>query len=202
VFSRLFRRVSANIAAGRSFAGPAGKRLYAVGDIHGRLDLLDDLLGQIEDDIFARPVGSAVVVFLGDLIDRGPDSQGVIERLRNLAPFPAQTFVLLGNHEEMLLRTLQAEPGVAYDWLNFGGDICVESYGVAPAALTALDEARIAEVLHAAILSRSAATASTSATICSSTPASAPASRSKSSNRAICAGFASLSCRTRMTMVA
>jgi serine/threonine protein phosphatase 1 len=151
VFSRLFRRVSANIAAGRSFAGPAGKRLYAVGDIHGRLDLLDDLLGQIEDDIFARPVGSAVVVFLGDLIDRGPDSQGVIERLRNLAPFPAQTFVLLGNHEEMLLRTLQAEPGVAYDWLNFGGDICVESYGVAPAALTALDEARIAEVLHAAI---------------------------------------------------
>ena len=150
MFARLFRRVSANIAAARSFAGPAGKRLYAVGDIHGRLDLLDDLLGRISDDILARPVETAALVFLGDLIDRGPDSAGVIERLRTLDPFPARTLFLLGNHEEILLRVLAGEPGVAYDWLGFGGDASAESYGVAAAPLKAQDAQRLAEVLRAA----------------------------------------------------
>lgn len=144
---KLFRRLSAE----RSFAGPPGKRLYAVGDIHGRRDLLDDLLGRIEDDIRARPVGTAAVVFLGDLIDRGPDSAGVVERLRTLGDFPAKSLFLLGNHEEVLLRVLDGEPGLAYDWLGFGGDACVESYGVAAATLQAMDEARIAGVLRDAI---------------------------------------------------
>ena len=150
MFSKLFRRVSVNMAT-RIFAGPADKRLYAVGDVHGRLDLVDDLLSQIEDDIRDRPVGTAAVVFLGDLIDRGPDSAGVIERLRGLSGFPAKALFLQGNHEEMLLRTLVGEPGVAYDWLEFGGDVCVESYGVAPAALRAMDEERIATVLRDAM---------------------------------------------------
>lgn len=70
VFSRLIRRVSANIAADRSFVGPPGKRRYAIGDVRGRLDLLDDILGRIEDHIIERPIETAVVVFLGDLIDR------------------------------------------------------------------------------------------------------------------------------------
>ncbi len=144
---KLFRRLSAE----RSFAGPPGKRLYAVGDIHGRLDLLDDLLGRIEDDILARPIETAAVVFLGDLIDRGPDSAGVVERLRTLDDFPAKSLFLLGNHEEVMLRVLDGEPGLAYDWLGFGGDTCVESYGVASATLQAMDEQRIAEVLGAAI---------------------------------------------------
>ena len=78
VFSKLFRRMSANIASSRSFAGPKGKRLYAIGDVHGRLDLVDNMLGRIEDDISDRPVETAAVVFLGDLIDRGPESAGVI----------------------------------------------------------------------------------------------------------------------------
>ncbi|KQN22950.1 serine/threonine protein phosphatase [Sphingomonas sp. Leaf33] len=143
----LFRRLSAE----RSYAGPAGKRLYAVGDIHGRLDLLDDLLGRIEDDILARPIGTAAVVFLGDLIDRGPDSAGVVERLRTLVRFPAKSLFLLGNHEEVLLRVLDAEAGLAYDWLGFGGDACVESYGVSAATLQAMDEQRIADVLREAI---------------------------------------------------
>jgi serine/threonine protein phosphatase 1 len=151
VFLKLFRRVSANIAASRTFAGPPGKRLYAVGDIHGRLDLLDDLLAQIDDDIATRHVPSAAVVFLGDLIDRGPQSAGVIERLCTLAPFPAKTLCLLGNHEEALLRVLGAEPGLAYDWLGYGGDACAASYGVDPVALTAMDEARIAATLGKAI---------------------------------------------------
>jgi serine/threonine protein phosphatase 1 len=147
----LFRRLSANMGAERSYAGPAGKRLYAVGDIHGRLDLLDELLGQIEDDILARPVETAALIFLGDLIDRGPDSAGVIERLRTLHAFPARSLFLLGNHEEILLRVLAGEPGLAYDWLGFGGDACAESYGVSAATLQAMDEDRIAAVLSQAI---------------------------------------------------
>jgi serine/threonine protein phosphatase 1 len=113
VFARLFRRLSANIAPTRNFAGPPAKRLYTVGDVHGRLDLVDDLLARIEDDIADRPVETAVVVFLGDLIDRGPDSTGVVGRLQGLRHFPAQMLFLLGNHEEFLLQTLKGEPGGA-----------------------------------------------------------------------------------------
>lgn len=151
MFSKLFRRVSANISVSRTFAGPPGKRLYAVGDIHGRLDLLDDLLEQINGDLATRPISNAAVVFLGDLIDRGPQSAGVIERLCTLGAFPANTLCLLGNHEEALLRVLAAEPGLAYDWLGYGGDACAASYGVDPVALTAMDEARIAATLSKAI---------------------------------------------------
>lgn len=147
----LFRRLSTNMSAERSHAGPAGKRLYAVGDVHGRLDLLDQLLERIERDIRARPVETAALVFLGDLIDRGPDSAGVIERLRTLDAFPAKRLFLQGNHEEILLRVLAGEAGLAYDWLSFGGDACAQSYGVSPTALQAMDEARIARVLADAI---------------------------------------------------
>jgi serine/threonine protein phosphatase 1 len=151
LFLKLFRRVSANIAAARNFAGPEGQRVYAVGDIHGRLDLLDNLLAQIEDDIVARPVPTIGLVFLGDLVDRGPNSAGVIERLCTLQHFPAKALFLMGNHEEVLLRVLNGEPGLAYDWLGFGGDACAESYGVAASELQAMSEERIAEVLGAAI---------------------------------------------------
>jgi serine/threonine protein phosphatase 1 len=147
----LFRRLSASISAERPHAGPSGMRLYAVGDIHGRLDLLDQLLDQIEEDIRARPVDTAALVFLGDLIDRGPASAGVIERLRTLANFPAKMLILQGNHEEILLRVLKGEPGLAYDWLSFGGDACAQSYGVSATSLQVMDEERIALVLSKAI---------------------------------------------------
>jgi len=146
LLSRLFRRVT----AGRTFAGPPGRRLYAIGDVHGRLDLLDDLIGRIAADLYDRPVLTAVFVFLGDLIDRGPDSAGVVERARDL-PFAGKSVLLLGNHEEMLLRVLAAEPGVAHDWLGFGGDVCAESYGVPAAQLLAMNERQIAAALGAAI---------------------------------------------------
>lgn len=147
----LFRRVTAGLATRREFAGPPGMRAYAVGDIHGRLDLVDDLLGRIEDDILERPVETAVLVFLGDLIDRGPDSAGVVERLRTLDHFPARTLFLLGNHEEVLLRALAGEPDIGHDWLGFGGDACVESYGLSASLLQTMDERRMAEALAAAI---------------------------------------------------
>nr|WP_232343651.1 metallophosphoesterase family protein [Novosphingopyxis sp. YJ-S2-01] len=122
--------------------------MYAVGDIHGRSDLLDDLLARIESDILARPIASVTLVFLGDLIDRGPDSAGVIERLLHLQDYPARCVFLLGNHEEVLLRVLDGEDGVAYDWLGFGGDAFVESYGLSPAALKAMESAQIARALE------------------------------------------------------
>lgn len=147
----LFRRVAAGLSSTREYRGQAGARAYAVGDVHGRLDLLDELLGKIEDDIAARPVDKVALLFLGDLIDRGPDSAGVVERLRALDGFPAKTGFLLGNHEEMFLRVIDGEPGIAYDWLGFGGDACVESYGVAAAPLQAFDEARIAQTLRGAV---------------------------------------------------
>ena len=148
---KFFRRMSANIAAGRDHAGPDGQRVYAVGDIHGHLGLLDDLLARIEDDILERPVATIGIVFLGDLIDRGPDSAGVVERLSTLRHFPAKALFLMGNHEEVLLRVLNGEPNLAYDWLGYGGDACAESYGVSAPALHAMSEERIAEALRAAI---------------------------------------------------
>lgn len=148
---KLLRRLSANVSAERNHVGPPGKRLYAVGDIHGRLDLLDELLDQIERDIRNRPVKVAALVFLGDLIDRGPESAAVIERLRTLRDFPAKLLFLQGNHEEVMLRVLEGEAGLAYDWLSFGGDACVQSYGVSDTVLQAMDEERIALTLRKAI---------------------------------------------------
>lgn len=150
VFS-LFRRVSANIAAPPRYAGPPGKRLYAIGDVHGRRDLLDDLLDRIAQDLAEHRTDQVALAFLGDLIDRGPDSAGVIEDLRTLTDFPGRCAFLMGNHEEILLRVLNGEPGVGHDWLGFGGDVCAESYGVDAAALKAMDEVQIAATLRAAI---------------------------------------------------
>lgn len=131
--------------------GKPGARAYAVGDIHGRLDLLDELLGAIEDDISAAPVGEVFLVFLGDLIDRGPDSAGVVQRLLDYRHPGVRSVFLGGNHEEVLLNVLEGAPGVVEDWLRFGGAECVRSYGVDVAALKRLDESKAAILLRDAI---------------------------------------------------
>ena len=103
---------------GKKAAGPRGAkgyRAYVVGDVHGRLDLLNQLLGQIEDDLSGRPPRETILVFLGDLIDRGPDSAGVIERLRNYQRPGVRTVFLAGNHEEVLLRVLHRACEVAVE---------------------------------------------------------------------------------------
>jgi serine/threonine protein phosphatase 1 len=100
---------------------------YAIGDVHGRSDLLVDLLDAIEAD--AR--GQAYrLVFLGDYIDRGPASAGVIEILRGLSRARAgEITCLLGNHEAMLLESLQ-DPAATRLWLLNGGSSTLESFGV------------------------------------------------------------------------
>jgi serine/threonine protein phosphatase 1 len=135
----------------RPARAPKGRRAYAVGDIHGRLDLLDRLLADIEGDIEARPAGETFVIFLGDLIDRGPCSREVVERLRTLANPRFQPVFLIGNHEEVLLRLLGGERGLLRSWLSFGGAECAQSYGVDPSQLKQLPEPNALEVLRKAI---------------------------------------------------
>jgi serine/threonine protein phosphatase 1 len=131
--------------------GPPGHRAYAVGDIHGRLDLLEELIARIEADIASRKRAKNLILFLGDLIDRGPDSAGVIERLRTWQPQDGSTAFLLGNHEEVLLRVLDGEEGVLADWLRFGGAECLASYGLAPARLRAMNAGETLAAIRAAV---------------------------------------------------
>src|SRR5512134_375448 len=119
---------------------PKGYRAYAVGDVHGRLDLLDQLLTRIELDASRRPARRILLVMLGDLIDRGPDSRGVIERMRTYRHDVIKPFFLAGNHEEIFLRVLNGERGVLSNWLKFGGGECLASYGCDPAQLDAKNE--------------------------------------------------------------
>lgn len=116
-----------------SGAVPDGHLVYAIGDIHGRLDLLDRLLAMIADDAAPRRADRISVVFLGDIIDRGPWSRQVVERLMGGPPASgplagAQWVCLRGNHEDALVRFITqaaTDPG----WRDHGGIETVESYG-------------------------------------------------------------------------
>jgi len=130
---------------------PAGYRLYAIGDIHGRDDLLAELLAGIEADSARRDPAKRVVVFLGDLIDRGPASKEVVERLRTYRPAGTRLVFLAGNHEEVLLRILDGESRLVPDWLRFGGAECLRSYGADPDRLRRIAPARALETIRSAI---------------------------------------------------
>ena len=149
----LLRKLSrALVAGGKDGArGKEGCRAYAIGDIHGRLDLLNLLLQRIEEDIAARPRARTFIIFLGDFIDRGPDSAGVIERLRTYKPSFATVVFLSGNHEEVLLKILAGERGIFPSWLKFGGAECAESYGMDVAALRRLDEPSALQLVKAKV---------------------------------------------------
>ncbi len=113
----------------RSFAVPAGARVYAIGDIHGCLDELRALLELIRNDAvdFA---GEVHLVFVGDFIDRGPDSAGVIDLLAS-RELPGQHHrFLMGNHEEAMLQVLDGDSESMAGWLRYGGVQTVESYGI------------------------------------------------------------------------
>jgi serine/threonine protein phosphatase 1 len=112
---------------GRPASLPPGLRIYAIGDIHGRLDLLDDLSAQIRTDLGSAPA-DVVTIFLGDYVDRGPESAGVIERLSR-ADFPTPIQTVRGNHEEVVLQFFEDETVLA-SWRRFGGLEMLQSYGV------------------------------------------------------------------------
>jgi serine/threonine protein phosphatase 1 len=113
-------------------AVPQGQRIYAIGDIHGELGLLDRLLALILADNAERaPVERRTLIFLGDYIDRGPDSRGVIDRMLTGMPDGFEALHLMGNHEDILLRCLE-DPGVVPMWTANGGIQTLISYGVLP----------------------------------------------------------------------
>jgi serine/threonine protein phosphatase 1 len=112
-----------------------GRLVYAVGDVHGRLDALEPLLRQIaEDFLFTRPPEPAMLVFLGDYVDRGPESKRVVDLvlgMRTHVEFEVRA--LKGNHEEALLLFLE-DPSFGAAWMEHGGGPTLASYGVQPPA--------------------------------------------------------------------
>lgn len=110
----------------------SGDRIYAIGDIHGRFDLLTELLDEIAYHSRTLSRSKAVhIILLGDLIDRGPQSREVLEYAYS-AQRRRKMMVLLGNHEEIMLRAIDGEPGVMKSWLRFGGKATLRSFGIEP----------------------------------------------------------------------
>lgn len=134
---------------------PPGTRVYAIGDIHGRLDLLDRLLDDIRVDAEHSGGQRIVVVFLGDLIDRGAESRAVVQRVMDGPPAHgslagARYVTLRGNHEDTLLQFL-ADFSVGPRWFRNGGLEAVRSYvGEVDAAL-AHDYPRLQRLLYRAL---------------------------------------------------
>ncbi len=100
---------------------------YAIGDVHGEIDKLDRLLEHIRVDA-ARLKAAYRIVFLGDLIDRGPDSRAVIERAMQ-ATQTGEALTLKGNHEELMLHAYGNTESIGvYFWAENGGDETISSY--------------------------------------------------------------------------
>ena len=112
---------------------PPGRRVYAIGDIHGCASQLANLHAKIEADLAARPIASALLLHVGDYVDRGVDTKGVIARLVDGSPIPGTEMVnLMGNHENTMIDALSGERAAATDWLFAGGRPSLTSYGVDP----------------------------------------------------------------------
>lgn len=118
---------------------PPARRIYAIGDVHGRLDLLTDLYTRIAADDAGRDPANTDILLLGDLIDRGAESAGVIRFAMLTQPAFANLVALKGNHESACLRALAGEEGMMARWLSFGGWETLESFGLPPALLDSDD---------------------------------------------------------------
>ena len=129
------------------FAAADGVRIYAVGDIHGCRAELDRLLDMIDADDAARPEAETMLVFLGDLVDRGPDSAGVVERLLALSATRPGVRFLKGNHEELFLQALEGTKDALRLFCRVGGKETILSYGMSAAEYDALDYADVARRL-------------------------------------------------------
>lgn len=110
---------------------PPDTRIYAIGDIHGRADLLQDVIARIDEDIHRRPIAFAGEVYVGDYIDRGADSKGVIDLLAARL-VQNHAICLRGNHEALMEEFLYDNPAALDGWRQLGGLATLMSYGVAP----------------------------------------------------------------------
>lgn len=112
------------------FSLPEGERIYAIGDVHGRIDLLDELLDRIDADDTARGGTRTRLIFLGDLVDRGPSSAQVVARVRALAQASDRVQLLKGNHEEIFINAARGDRRGARALIEIGGLATVQSYGI------------------------------------------------------------------------
>jgi serine/threonine protein phosphatase 1 len=127
---KLFKKKTAEEAIPKTYAMPVGEVVYGIGDVHGCLRPMVDLLQKIQRDRKSCPAQKSTVVFLGDLMDRGPASREVIEFLMNFSPNWTDVVYLRGNHEEVMLDVLNGNIGAMRSWFEFGGKECARSYGV------------------------------------------------------------------------
>ena len=110
---------------------PRGRRIYAISDIHGCLPQLCQLHSAIAEDLVRRPPVSALLLHLGDYIDFGPDSAGVVALLAAGDPVAGlRTINLMGDHERTALQALSGEAAAATDWLHVGGDVALRGWGI------------------------------------------------------------------------
>jgi serine/threonine protein phosphatase 1 len=127
-----------------------GQRVYAIGDVHGRLDLYDSLIERIRQDNAARGSSQTLVLLLGDLIDRGPSSAGMVRRAMEPLDW-AQLRSLKGNHEAALLDALDGDRKMLSLWLRNGGIEAARSWGLDEAVLFEGRSEEIIAALRAAI---------------------------------------------------
>lgn len=130
---------------------PERRRLYAIGDIHGHLDLLKGLLARICADERARGGPEGELIFLGDLINRGPDSAQVIDFLMKVQAERPETRFLLGNHEEVFLKALNGDGRALRFFDRMGGTQTILSYGITREAYEAADYGELAVMLQEAV---------------------------------------------------
>lgn len=127
------------------------ERIYAIGDVHGRMDLFAKLLGQIHKDGKRRESRPSTIVILGDMIDRGPCSREMLELVQRHQQLSGAIVALRGNHEDMLLKSVEGNALMQRVWLANGGCATLRSYGVNVLQLANLSTAERANVMAEAI---------------------------------------------------
>lgn len=125
---------------------PHGQRVYAVGDVHGQIELFNSLVDTIEADDAARGAADTTIILLGDLVDRGPDSASVLDAAIALGN-RRRVRALCGNHEEMFLKSLDSE-GVLREFLRRGGRETILSYAIDEDTYKELDFEQLRLELH------------------------------------------------------
>ena len=126
---------------------PPGRRVYAIGDVHGCLAELDQLLAMIDADDAARDPAATTLIFIGDLIDRGPASAQVVARVMALQAAGGDVRVLAGNHEEVFVAALAGDEKALRLFCRIGGRETALSYGIASTVYERTDHAELGDLL-------------------------------------------------------